>query len=211
MGKLLQMLEQWLGGGPGGAKRITTFRWLLLIGLLGAFIMIMNSFLNVKDVESLGDQRFSTHNHEQEVFSGNEKQTSPFQAYEEKYEQRIKDILERMVGVGQVDVLVNIESTEEIVIYRNVRESQSTTDEKDRNGASRQVTDVTRSSEIVMNKSGGHEAPIIVKTSKPQIRGIVIVANGAENDVVRQMILDAVRKGLDVPPHRISISPRKKN
>lgn len=211
MGKLLQKLEQWLGGGPGGAKRITTFRWLLLIGLLGAFIMIMNSFLNVRQVESLDDGRFSPYPNDQEVFVSGEKQTSPFQQYEEKYEQRIKEILEKMVGVGHVDVFVNIESTEEIVVYRNVRETQQTTDEKDRQGASRQVNDVSRSSEIVMNKSGGNDVPIIVKTTKPQIRGIVIVANGAENEVIKQMMLDAVRKGLDVAPHRISISPRKTN
>lgn len=211
MGKLLQKLEQWLGGGPGGAKRLTTFRWLLLIGLVGAFMMIMNSFLNVKDVESIGDDRFSPYNNEQEVFMGSEREKSPFQDYEEKYENRIKEIIEKMVGVGNVDVLVNIESTEEITVYRNMRETQQTTDEKDRNGASRQINEVSRSGEIVMYRSAGNDSPIILKTIKPQIRGIVIVANGAENEVVRNMILDAVRKGLDVAPHRISISPRKQN
>lgn len=209
MGKWLQKLEQWIGGGPGGAKRVTTFRWLILIGLLGAFIMIMNSFLNVERMEPEADRIITPYSDEQEVFMNQVKDKTPFQEYEEQYETRIKDILEKMIGVGKVDVLVNIESTEEITVYRNMREMQQTTDEKDRNGASRQVNELSRSGEIVMYKTGGNDAPIIIKTIKPQIRGIVIVANGAENEVVKQMIMDAVRKGLDVAPHRISILPRK--
>lgn len=207
MGKFLEKLEQWVGGGPGGAKRVTTFRWLLLIGLLGAFIMIMNSFLNVRQIEQIGE--LPPYSNDQEVFMDGATNKSPFEDYEAQYESRIKDIIEKMVGVGNVDVMVNVQSTEEITVYRNMREMQQTTEEQDRNGASRQINEVSRSGDVVMLRTGGNDAPVILKTTKPHIRGIIIVANGAENEVVRQMILDAVRKGLDVAPHRISISPRK--
>lgn len=207
MGKFLEKLEQWVGGGPGGAKRVTTFRWLLLIGLLGAFIMIMNSFLNVKQIEHIGE--LPPYSSDQEVFMDGASNKSPFEDYEAQYEARIKDIIEKMVGVGNVDVMVNVQSTEEITVYRNMREMQQTTEELDRNGASRQINEVSRSGDVVMYRTGGNDAPVILKTTKPHIRGVIIVANGAENEVVRQMILDAVRKGLDVAPHRIAISPRK--
>lgn len=209
MGEFLKKLEQWVGGGPGGTKRIHTFRWLLLIGLIGVFIMILNSFIHVKEVDSLGEGTTSPPKNEQEAFVGSVKDKSPFQEYEEKYETRIKEILEKMVGVGGVEVLVNIEATEEIVVYRNTRDSQQKTDEKDKNGAARQITEVSRNGEIVLYEVSGNESPIILKTIKPKIRGVVIVANGAENITVKNMILEAVRKGLDVPPHRISIAPRK--
>lgn len=209
MSKWLQTLEKWVGGGPGGKKRVTTFRWLLLVGLAGVLIMILNSFLQVTDVDSIGDNRASPLQTEQEVFMNEAKDRSPFQDIEEKYEMRLKEILEKMVGIGEVEVLVTIQSTEEIVVYRNTRETQQKTDEQDRNNGSRQVTDISRAGEIVLHEVSGDETPIILKTIKPKIRGVVIVANGAENLTVQTMILDVVRKGLDVPPHRISIAPRK--
>lgn len=212
MGKFLQMLEQWVGGGPGGTKRVQTFRWLLLVGLIGVSIMILNSFINVKDVDSIieeGDA--SPQQNNQEAFLNNVKEKTEFQVYEEKYEASLKEILEKMVGVGGVEVLVNIENTEEIVVYRDNQDTQHKTDERDRNGANRQITDISRSGKIVLYEVSGNETPIILKTIKPKIRGVVIVANGAENLMVHKMILDAVRKGLDVPPHRISIAPRKQN
>jgi stage III sporulation protein AG len=209
LGKFLQKIEQWVGGGPGGTKRINTFRWLLLIGLVGISFMILNSFLHVEQVGSLEENKASPPQNNQEVFMNEDKEQSPFGAYEEKYETRIKEILEKMVGVGGVEVMVNIESTEEIIVYKNHRDTQSKTNEKDRNGAVRQITEVSRNGEIVLHEVSGNQSPIILKTIKPQIRGVVIVANGAENITVKTMILEAVRKGLAVPPHRISIAPRK--
>ena len=55
----------------------------------------------------------------------------------------------------------------------------------------------------------GESRPIILKLIKPQIRGVIVVANGAENSVVKQMLSEAVQRGLNVPPARISILPRK--
>ncbi|MNC72064.1 hypothetical protein D3C75_1230700 [compost metagenome] len=59
-----------------------------------------------------------------------------------------------------------------------------------------------------MNQSGD-DTPLVVKTTKPKIRGVVVVAKGAENATVKKLISDAVERGLDVPAHRISVVPRK--
>lgn len=210
MSKFLQMIEKWVGGGPSGTKRINTFRWLLLLGLIGVFIMILNSFVQVKNLDSMEDSHTSPPLTE-EAFMSSTKEKSVFESYEEMYEMRIKEILEKMVGVGGVEVLVNIETTEEIVVYKNQRDTQKKTDEQDRNGASRQITEVSRNGEIVLYEMSGNDTPIILKTIKPKIRGIIIVANGAENVTVKEMMSDAIRKGMDVPPHRISIVPRKQS
>jgi stage III sporulation protein AG len=50
---------------------------------------------------------------------------------------------------------------------------------------------------------------LVVKTVKPKIRGVVVVAKGAENATVKKLISDAVERGLEVPAHRISVVPRK--
>ena len=57
-----------------------------------------------------------------------------FAAIEHPLEVRLKEILEKIVGVGTVDVLVTVDSTEEIDREGNTQESQQVTDENDPNG-----------------------------------------------------------------------------
>ncbi len=121
----------------------------------------------------------------------------------------MKEILEKIVGVGTVDVLVNVDSTEEVVYQKNMKDSQQQSDENDANGGKRRTTQYTRDGEVVTYEQSGTQAPIVTKRVKPQIRGVLVVAKGAENEVVKQLIVDAVEKGLNVPEYRISVVPRK--
>ncbi|MNN46313.1 hypothetical protein D3C81_1606920 [compost metagenome] len=51
----------------------------------------------------------------------------------------------------------------------------------------------------------------MTKKIKPKVRGVLIVAKGAENKTVKALIVDAVEKGLNVPAYRISVVPRKQS
>ncbi|WP_138493039.1 stage III sporulation protein AG [Paenibacillus pinistramenti] len=203
-------LEQWLGGGEGGSKKIHTFRLLIIIGLIGIAIMLFNSFVHVKKIDtgSVGREppadTVST-----SADSSSAQGDNPFDGIEAEMENKTKDILEKIVGVGAVDVLVTVDSTEETVFQRNVKDSQQTTDETDASGGKRHITEYTRDGEIVTYEMSGDQQPIITKKVKPQIRGVLVVAKGAENKIVKQMIVDAVEKGLNVPAYRISVAPRK--
>lgn len=210
MGKWLQVVEKWVGGGPGGGKRVTAFRWLMLIGLLGVALMLMNSFLTIKQVDPLPEGRASPTGDAKQTFGSKEnKEAIGFSDYEHSYETAIRDILQTIVGVGDSQVLVTIESTEETIVQSNTKESQQITTEKDTNGSHRNITEVTRSGEVVLYELSGNQTPIVLKRIKPKIRGVLVVAKGAENVTVKQMIIEAVSRGLDVPPHRISVQPRK--
>ncbi|GJM76428.1 hypothetical protein HMSSN036_86440 [Paenibacillus macerans] len=126
-------------------------------------------------------------------------------------ENKTKEILEKIVGVGAVDVLVTIDSTEEVVVQRNVKDTQELTEESDADGGRRHVTQYTRDGQIVTYENSGSEQPIVTKKIKPKIRGVLVVARGAENKTVKGLIVDAVEKGLNVPAYRISVVPRKQS
>ncbi|NOU97677.1 stage III sporulation protein AG [Paenibacillus sp. LMG 31456] len=210
MGGMMKWLEQWFSGGPGGTKRIATFRWLMLLGLVGAAFMILNSYVTVKDVDPIGVGRASPPDPAKPAFGGSvSKERNAFREYEEAYQLQLQEILTKIVGVGEAEVLVTIESTEEIMVERNSKDSQQVTNEKDQHGATRHITDVSRSGEVVLYEVSGGKQPLVVKTIKPKIRGVLVVAKGAENLTVKKMITEAVERGLDVPANRISILPRK--
>ncbi|EXX86606.1 stage III sporulation protein AG [Paenibacillus darwinianus] len=209
MAKWLEGLESAVGGGRGGPKRVKSLRWLLLIGCLGAGLLILNSFLSLREVPP-SDNSGSPPPTAEEVFSGRQPDgQSPFETIEQPLELRLKEILEKIVGVGTVDVLVTIDSTEEIVYEKNGERSEQMTDENDGKGGRRRITSATEGGQVVLYELSGDQTPVITKKIKPRVRGILVVAKGAENATVRMLIADAVQKGVNVAPHRISVVPRK--
>ncbi|THF75908.1 stage III sporulation protein AG [Cohnella fermenti] len=215
MAKWLQQLETFIGGGPGGPKRIKAFRWLALIGLIGAALLLVSSYLNVKTLDPAKDPGYSPPNDaeeapQQEAFiGGSASDDDPFLDIEQSLEGRIKAMLENIVGVGTVDVMITIDSTEEKVVQQDETYQSRITDEEDRNGAKRHITEINRSGQVVLYEVSGGKSPIVVKLVKPKLRGVLVVAKGAENATVHKLIAEAVARGLDVPLHRISVVPRK--
>ncbi|MCD9021328.1 stage III sporulation protein AG [Cohnella silvisoli] len=214
MAKWLQQLESFIGGGSGGPRRVKAFRWLVLIGLIGAAMVLAASLMNVKTVDPEKDPNLSPPRDEdipqQETFLGSgDNKGNSFTDIESEIEGRLKDLLERIVGVGTADVMVTVDSTEETVVQLNEKTMSQITEETDRNGASRHITDITKDGQVVLYEVSGSQSPIVVKKLKPRIRGVLIVAKGSENQTVHRLIAEAVSRGLDVPIHRISVVPRK--
>ncbi|MFC5532571.1 stage III sporulation protein AG [Cohnella yongneupensis] len=220
MANWLQQMESFIGGGkggggPGGPRRIKTFRWLVMIGLIGAVLLLVASMLNFKPVDPGGGSDLSPPNDQdvptEQTFIGGgaDKSDDPFTDIETQLETRLKDLLETMVGVGTTQVLVTVESTEETVLGLNEKRVQQITEESDRNGASRHITEVTNDGQVVLYEVSGGQSPIVIKKLKPKVRGVIIVAKGAENATVHKLIAEAVSRGLDVPLHKISVVPRK--
>lgn len=212
MKQWFKKMETWMGGGEGGARRSQTFRWLIILGLIGVGIMLFNSFVNVKkiDSENIGREPPDPATSMATIQSDPSEQ-NPFQAIEIAFEDKIKGVLENIVGVGTVDVMVTVDSTEELVVQRNVKDSQQLTEETDASGGKRHMTQYTRDGEIITYEISGDQTPIVTKKLKPQIRGVLVVARGAENKVVKDLITDAVEKGLNVAAYRISVVPRKQD
>lgn len=208
MVKWLKFIEKWFGGGPGGEKRVKVIQGLIILGAIGIFLMLINSFFSFKDIDTV-DQQPSAVSTTEEVFRNGDTATSSFASVESPLEERLKEILEKMVGVGKVDVMVTVESTEEKVVERNMNTSESTTEENDRNGGTRNITSVTSDGKVVLYQANNGEQPLITKIINPRIRGVLIVAEGAEDAAVRKLIIQAVEKGMNVVPTRISVVPSK--
>lgn len=214
----LQHMEKWIGKGSNGSKRIQSFRWLLLLGLIGAAFILFSSFQPQRGSGGLFDHNNSasreppaTTTFDSHLSKRSPDQTSSnvFEFIEQSFEARVKRILEGIIGLGQVDVLVSIDSTEELIVQRNFKDNQQQTEESDANGGKRHATQYTRDGQIVTLGDSGNQSPIVTKRIKPKIRGVIVVAKGVENATVKLMVVDAVEKGLNVPAYRISVVPRK--
>ena len=108
-----------------------------------------------------------------------------------------------------VTVVVNLEATEEKVYEKNNVTQKQITDETDREGGKRTVEDSSKDEQIVIIRDGEKEVPIVQQTKKPSVRGVLVVAQGADNITVKKWIVEAVTKVLDIPSHRVAVMPKK--
>lgn len=117
-------------------------------------------------------------------------------------ENNLKEILTQINGAGAVDVMVTYENSEEIQPAYNTNTTTETTNEKDSEGGERTVT--TSSENNTMITSGSNE-PIILKTNEAVVKGVIVVAEGADVAEVKQTLYSAVQTALQIQGHQVEI------
>ncbi|MDR6224656.1 stage III sporulation protein AG [Desmospora profundinema] len=207
--RLLDRVEQSLGGGEQGTKKVGTFRWLLIIGCLGVALMILSSFFSVHD-DVLPQELPSGKEDEtsEKAWNSKKSNTMTMKDYESMYASELSEVLGKVVGVDDVSVMVNLESSEEEVVEKDIRRNEQVTDEKDPKGGTRRIQESSKDEKVVLQRGGDGDVPIVVKKVKPKVRGVLVVAKGAENLQVKAAIIEAIQRVLDVPVHRISVLPK---
>jgi stage III sporulation protein AG len=130
--------------------------------------------------------------------------------YEQTAENKLKSVLEDIEGVGKVKVMLTIEGSEEQVPAVNINDSTSTTKEKDNTGGARETTQKNNGSTIVFANDGTKNQPLIIKTYKPKIVGVVVVAEGAKEKYIQLQVIQAVTRLYNLTPDKVSVYPMKK-
>lgn len=126
-------------------------------------------------------------------------------------EAKLKTVLAQIHGVGKVDVMITYESSGEEIPAYDIRKSESNTQEKDSEGGTRSVTEEDSDSALAYEDAPeGGKVPVILKETEPEVRGVLVVAEGADNIAVRQRVISAVTVVLDVPAHKVEVAQRKK-
>ena len=119
---------------------------------------------------------------------------SPNISYEENInhdsnEYKLINILKKVEGVGNVDIIINYVSTPEKV---PLVETSSQNHEK-----------------IVSKTEGSKTEPYIVTELNPEIEGVVVVAEGGNNINVSNILKTTVSAYLGVPMHKVNVLKMK--
>lgn len=116
---------------------------------------------------------------------------------ERKTEQRMAEILSKIEGAGQVDVMLTYCRTEEKTIAHNeIREE---------NGDSFR----TEQTAILLEDDSGTTQPVILTETGPRVEGVVIAAQGADQPEVAAALHQAAQALLDVPAHKVAVLKMK--
>lgn len=206
-------LKNILAKGENSDKKSGKYQYMTLVLCIGAAFMIVGNVL-FSDKSAPVDSKTVNSSQEEaadvETFSlKKDSNNKTITGYEEEYEKQLTKALEEMLGVDDVTVVVNIDSTDKKVLEKNTVTKSQTTEEKDNEGGERKVQDTSTDEQLVIIREGEKEVPIVVEYQKPSIRGVLVVAKGAENIQVKKWIIEAVTRSLDVPSHRVAVMPKK--
>jgi stage III sporulation protein AG len=124
---------------------------------------------------------------------------------------RLENILSQISGVGSVEVTVNLASTTGRDYAVNTTINNKTSQEKDQRGGNRSTTEISENGQLVLahESQGSQEAPVVVKEVKPEVKGVVVVAEGAGDAVVRSELMKAVQVYLDIPLYKVIVLPKR--
>ncbi|MBM7622755.1 hypothetical protein [Sporohalobacter salinus] len=128
-----------------------------------------------------------------------------------KMEKRLTKILTNVSGVGKVKVDITLDTGSKYEYARDYETSQQTTEQKDSNGGQQKKNQIDKQREVVIIRTNsGKEKAVIKKETKPKIRGVMVVAQGAEVSQVKADLISAVKIGLGVEAHKIVVLPMKR-
>ncbi|WP_304507210.1 hypothetical protein [Anaerotignum sp.] len=165
---------------------------ILLALLIGVLLLVLGKtlFPTEKKVAeaSIKEQTTEVHNYSEQDMEG-----------------RMAEILSKIQGAGQVDVMLTFcASTESVVAH------EEKTEESHSQESGKTSEDLRKESTVVMTEDGnGNTSPLVLMEHSPQVEGVVIVAEGGDNAVVCEALSNAAQALLDVPAHKIAILKMK--
>ncbi len=112
-------------------------------------------------------------------------------------EERIADVLSKIKGAGEVQVILTVAAGEQTIYQTN----QDSTTDNDSNKTSVDTVTVTDSDR---DQNG-----LVCQVIPPVYQGAVVVCQGADNSTVRLAVVDAVSKLTGLGANRISVLKMK--
>lgn len=126
-------------------------------------------------------------------------QTSDSGDFRKRTETELKELLEKIDGVGECEVMISIESGTEYIYTENIsRFSEDNTDRR-----SEKLDE-----DIVITENGGTRQPLIRKVIDPKIGGVVIVCEGGGDIIINERVQKAVSTALNISSTRVCVEAK---
>lgn len=181
---------------------------LIILFLTGIFLIFLSVFDFGKGNEGQAEQTIEPEVKE----TANQNTKDETYSEIEKYEIRLKNMLEKVSGAGRVEVMITLKSSSELVVLKDSPYKQSGINEADSGGGTRISNDIEKEDSTVLVKGeNGESMPFVTKELSAQIEGVLVIAEGSQNGTVAANIVAAVEALFDVPIHKITVLPMEKN
>ena len=107
-----------------------------------------------------------------------------------------------IVALASCGITKEETTTIETTTETTANTTTETTKEQDSSGGERTTTSSTENKTMITSSSN---QPVVLKTSEAKIKGVIVVASGAKDQDVKQLLYDAVKTSLQISGHQVEI------
>lgn len=132
--------------------------------------------------------------------------------YAKKLEEHLETLFSHMEGAGKVEVMITLASSTEKVVEKDINGESETVTEEDSKGGNR-ITNhaVSEEATVYEGTEQNPESPYVSKELTPRVEGVVVLAAGGDNAVVKKNITEAAQALFGIDTHKIRIIKMSEN
>jgi len=130
----------------------------------------------------------------------------PLTRPERALEEELEEFLSLVAGAGRVRVMISAMGDRETVFAVDASSSRSHIIEEDAQGGTRDQRQYTNQEQtVIITDRSGVDHPLILREISPRAEGIVIIAEGGDDPLVRDALTRAAMAVLGIEAHRIQV------
>jgi len=178
---------------------------LIMMFAAGILIIILLSFPGTFNFKSNDDSKKTVTNTK---IVQNDTNTTSYDTntYITEKENKLKSILKKVSGIGNVEVMITLRASEKQVPLKDTPSTQESVNENDREGGSRVNSNVTRDeSTVLITNENGDSVPYIIQELEPKVEGVVVIAEGGDDARIKLDIIEAAEVLFNVPAHKVKV------
>jgi stage III sporulation protein AG len=177
---------------------------LIMIFIAGILIILLSFPGMLKEKKSTEDivQNNNT------ALTQNDTNTTSYDTnnYIIEMENKLEGILKKVSGIGEVEVMLTVKTSKELVPLKDTPSTQESLNEDDGEGGSRTNSSVQRDETTVMvQNENGETVPYIIQEREPKIEGVLVIAEGGEDVRIKMDIMQTAQVLFNVPAHKVIV------
>lgn len=162
---------------------------LIIVGLAGIILIFLSSFFT-------GENKKKETNYQTDIY---------LTEYRIELEKDICSLVSNITGSKKVEAIVTLESSVKYN-YADIKESNEA-EKTDSSGES--FDSSLKEGFITVKTAEGGEEALLVTEQMPEIRGVAIVCDGGDDEILNEKIKNAVTSAFDITDKRVYICGRK--
>ncbi|MBH1940202.1 stage III sporulation protein AG [Mobilitalea sibirica] len=126
--------------------------------------------------------------------------------YIEEMENRLENILKKVSGIGEVEVMITLKASKEQIPLKDSPYMQESLNEDDGEGGNRANNSIQREeSTVLVTNENGKTQPYVIQEREPIVEGVLVIAEGGDNVRIIKDIMEAAEVLFDVPVHKVKV------
>ena len=172
-----------------------TLAVIVALGLIGIILIFISTY-----IKPPGE---SSSKKEEESVSIS---TDEIEKYRNALSEELGNMLASMYGVGRTKVMVTIEGTARNVYATDTDVNGRETSRKSGNDENGDKQSNEKKTCIVIRQKDGSEKALAIGQLMPEIKGVLVICDGGDDENVKKRVINAVKAALDISENHICVT-----